>query len=193
MQRLGDNLSHNPEVVRRFVAEAEVMRAIEGPGILKVHGVGKMPSGQPFIAFELADVGNLQDYIDECQGRLQNKMVGVVLGKTAQALGRAHDMNVAHRDIKPQNILLKSLNEVRSPEAPDHQVLIGDFGIARSLQEVTRQTTAVVGTPQFMAPEQFEQRADLRCDVFALGVLAYWLIAGRPRAMIRTCGWRSAG
>lgn len=175
---LAENWSNHDEAVVRFTAEATTMQGLRGPGILTVHHVGRTDRGQPFMALDLADLGSLDALVALQGGRLSDRVVGTVLVKTAQGLARAHQGTIAHRDLKPANILLRSRPGVSSTEPTDHDLLIGDFGVARALAEATRQTTAIAGTPEYMAPEQFEMRADRRSDVFALGVLAYWLLTG---------------
>lgn len=175
---LADNLSQDPEVRKRFTAEADILRSIEGPGVVTVHDVGETQSGQPFIALDYADLGNLQTYLDAHRGAINGEASGRLLVATARALARAHARLVAHRDLKPANILLKSQAGNPSADHADHELLVADFGVARALLEATKQTTRVVGTPAYMAPEQFENRGDRRSDVYALGVLAYQLLTG---------------
>src|SRR5262245_24476009 len=126
-----------------------------------------------YLVYELVEGGSLGERIEK-YGRLPEDTAIRIITQVVQALQYAHDRQVVHRDVKPDNILLQS----------DGKAKLTDFGLAKdysvSDQELTRMASGL-GTPHFMAPEQFSnaREADLRCDVYSLGATLYNLLTGR--------------
>jgi eukaryotic-like serine/threonine-protein kinase len=154
----------------RFEVEIETLRKLNHPNIVRLYGFGEQ-AGLLYYAMELVDGSSLEEELR--QGRRFDWRDVTQIGiDTCRALRHAHDRGVIHRDIKPGNLL-------RTAEG---RVKLSDFGIARLFGN-TRLTSAgnVLGTVEYMAPEQAEGRAvDSRADLYSLGALMYALLARRP-------------
>jgi Tol biopolymer transport system component len=164
----------------RFLREIEVAARLQHPHILPLHDSGQS-QGFLYYVMPAVDGHNLRHRIAS-QGELPIHEAVKVLVEVTDALAYAHSQGVVHRDIKPENILISG-----------RHALVTDFGVAKAVSEATgRQnlTTAGValGTPAYMAPEQAagESNIDQRADIYALGVLGYELISGRPPFTGRT-------
>jgi serine/threonine protein kinase len=160
------------DLVERFKREAITAAALEHPHIVPIYDVGEY-DGMAFIAMKLLTGRTLQDRLQH-EGRIEAQALIAVLAPVAAALDYAHRHGVVHRDIKPGNIYL-----VHSDAG--EQVLLTDFGIAKQLDAPGLTTTgALIGTPDYMAPEQIAgKQLDARCDVYALGMLAFRALTGR--------------
>lgn len=173
---------------RRFELEAEVLGRLEHPGIARIYDAGTAevttPEGRsvvPYFAMEFVDGPSLVAYATERRLGTRARMALVAL--VAEAVAAAHRQGIVHRDLKPANILVAS-----GPDgAPQPKVL--DFGVARALDSDIAVTTMqtdigqLVGTLGYMSPEQVAgdpSRIDARSDVYALGAVAWELLAGRP-------------
>ena len=151
----------------RFRQEARAAGGISHPSIITIYDVGR-EGDAAFIAMELVEGRELRDLIRD--GELTPSRAIEVAAQVAEALAYAHERGVVHRDIKPGNIMALA----------DGRVKIMDFGIAR-LQEPTvkTQTGVLLGSPQYMSPEQISGQAlDGRADVFSLGVVLYEMLTG---------------
>src|ERR671920_776730 len=164
----------------RFFREIEVAARLQHPHILPLHDSGEA-QGFLYYVMPFVDGHNLRNRLAR-QGELPIHEAVKILVEVTDALAYAHSQGVVHRDIKPENILLSG-----------RHALVTDFGVAKAVSEATgRQalTTAGValGTPAYMAPEQAagEPHIDQRVDIYALGVLGYELISGRPPFTGRT-------
>lgn len=155
----------------RFLAEARVAGTLSHPGIVTIFDVG-VSDGEPFIAMELLQGPTLAAFVEQ-RGRLPVRTVIRIAIQIADALDYAHRQAVVHQDIKPDNIAVTSLNG---------NVKVMDFGIARlrSGSAASRGTAHVIaGTPDYMSPEQIRGKGiDGRSDLYSLGVVLYWLLAG---------------
>ncbi|HSD65368.1 MAG TPA: serine/threonine-protein kinase, partial [Vicinamibacteria bacterium] len=155
----------------RFLGEARIAAALQHPGIVVVHDVGRDPaSGALFIALELLRGETLADL--GSKGPLDWHEVLRIVDQVARALHHAHVHGVVHRDIKPANVVV----------LPSGEVKVTDFGIARLETARARLTTTgeFVGTPLYTAPEQAKtEEVDGRADVFSLASVAYTLLTGR--------------
>lgn len=155
----------------RFLAEARVAGTLSHPGIVTIFDVG-VTDGEPFIAMELLQGPTLAAFVEQ-RGRLPLRTVLRIAIQVADALDYAHRQGVVHQDIKPDNIAVTSTNG---------NVKVMDFGIARVRRDPAASAGmhGVAGTPHYMAPEQIRGKdIDGRCDLYALGVTLYWLLAGR--------------
>jgi tRNA A-37 threonylcarbamoyl transferase component Bud32 len=169
-------LAENQEVVTRFFNEARAVNKIGNEHIVDITDFGRSPSGEHFFVMELLAGKSLADVLRE-EGRLALGRALRIAAQIADALAAAHAAGIVHRDLKPDNVFL-----VPRHGDPDF-VKILDFGLAK-LQDGggARITKAgvVLGTPQYMSPEQCESRPtiDARSDVYALGVLLYQMLSG---------------
>ncbi len=167
---LRPDLMTDPMAMQRFKHELLLASSISHPNILRIHDLGEY-NGVKFISMAYVDGGDLTQLIRK-EGRLPLERVLNIMRQLAAALGAAHGVNVVHRDLKPQNILLGS---------EDH-VYVTDFGIAKTLESdrtsVTR-TGAVLGTPLYMSPEQVEGKpVDHRSDLYTYGLIFYEMLTG---------------
>jgi eukaryotic-like serine/threonine-protein kinase len=171
--------SNRAEVFQRFKREAEVTSGLRHPNIVQVVDFNVTPQGHPYLVMEYLDGVELADEIDRV-GPMPLARVLDIVGQIASALAAAHRQNIVHRDLKPQNLFL-----VRLPGENREVVKVVDFGISkvREATTVLTQESAVLGTPQYMSPEQAEGRLsqiDERTDEFSLAVITYELLTGRP-------------
>jgi serine/threonine-protein kinase len=159
--------------VDRFLREIRIAATLSHPNILPLFDSGEA-DGLLYYVMPHIEGKTLADRI-EAEGALPVEEAVKVVVEVGEALARAHDEGVVHRDIKPQNILFE-FGHVR----------VADFGLARALDvaggERLTQTGIAVGTPHYMSPEQLEGKAseDVRSDVYSLGCVAYELLAGAP-------------
>ncbi len=171
-----------PEIVQdptaraRFTQEARVASLIESACVVSVTDADvDEVTGIPFLVMEFLRGKELGELLEE-RGRFSPSEVIGWLAQTARALDKAHAKGIVHRDLKPENLFL-----VMSDDEPP-KVKILDFGIAKIIQSATQHTTQGGGTPLYMAPEQTSKGRQIGpwTDVWALGLIAYALIVGRP-------------
>ncbi len=170
---LPDNMSNNPEAVRRFKIEARNARKLSHPNIVRIHDIGE-EMGRKYISMEYVDGSDLKKKIKSSPDFkiAQVETIKYVV-EIADALAYAHRLGIVHRDIKPANIMLTSQEEVK----------VTDFGIAKMMDQPGDGTMigAVIGTPLYMSPEQVQGiPVDNRADIYAFGVMFYELLNGRP-------------
>jgi len=163
-------ISSNPAFIERFEREARALAKLSHPNIVTIFDFGRTTDGLAFLVMEYIDGINLRQAIDSMP--IEPEEAIETVSKTCRALQYAHGKGVVHRDIKPENILL----------GEDGSVKIADFGIAKIAEpnvrsQITR-TRQVLGTPQYLAPEQIESpnEVDHRVDIFSLGVVFYELL-----------------
>jgi tRNA A-37 threonylcarbamoyl transferase component Bud32 len=172
--------SMKQEIVTRFFNEARAATAIADPGIVQIFDFGHHVDGTAYIVMELLNGEPLDKRLAR-QGALPITDALRIMRMVASSLGAAHARGIVHRDLKPENIFL-----VRDPEVPGgERAKILDFGIAKLASAdggSKTQTSAVMGTPTFMSPEQCRGagHVDQRSDVYALGCMIFALIVGRP-------------
>jgi serine/threonine-protein kinase len=159
-----------PELVSRFLREAEVARRVRGPNLVDVLEVGNAQDGSPFIAMELLQGSDLATLLRD-RPSLGLAEVVTLVDDVARGLEVLHGAGVVHRDLKPANLFLS--------QGPPPSWKILDYGVSK-LRESTMTEDQVVGTPGYMSPEQAQGgKVDGRSDIFALGAVAYRTITGR--------------
>jgi serine/threonine protein kinase len=171
-------LVKSPKMIERFVREVEVVRRLHHPCIIEIHDVGELAGGRPFYVMEYLE-GMTLDSLLHVEGRISPRDAFEILEPVCLALGAAHQAGVVHRDLKASNVFV-------SFEGEQRRIKLLDFGIAKLLDDgdgATALTSAgqQVGTFSAMAPEQILCKTiDGRADIYALGVLLYKLLTGRP-------------
>lgn len=159
-------------MIDRFRNEAQAAGRLQHPGIVAVYDFGR-EGGTAFIAMEYVPGHTLSRYMAQvASGQLSIAADDVltILGQLLEALHHAHEQGVWHRDIKPANLIMTRQGKVK----------ISDFGIARIASAQLTRIASAMGTPQYMAPEQFHGRdIDRRVDLYAAGVVLYQLLTGR--------------
>ncbi|NOK12552.1 serine/threonine-protein kinase [Corallococcus exercitus] len=165
----------SPEQEQRLLVEARAVNAIQHPGIIDIFGFGTLPDGRPYVIMELLKGQPLSTILRQ-QGRLDIDRVVWILDQMLAALGAAHKAGVVHRDLKPANVFL-----VETPDTAPSLKLV-DFGIAKLLESSDNPLTAdgsVIGTPEYMAPEQVRgQPVGPATDLYAVGLMAFQMLTG---------------
>ncbi|WNG23528.1 serine/threonine protein kinase [Cystobacter fuscus] len=174
---LRPELAAAEEQVARLLAEARAVNAIRHRGIVDIFGFGQVPDGRQYIIMEYLEGVALDAHLAE-RGRIPVPEVLDILDEVLSALGAAHGAGVVHRDLKPSNVFL-----VKQPDGSRYVKLL-DFGLAKMGLPAGRtaqtRTDMVVGTPEYMAPEQARgQPVGPMTDLYALGVVAFEMITGR--------------
>lgn len=163
-------LAEDPQFVARFEREAQVIANLQHPRILPVHDFGH-EEDTFYLVMRLVEGDTL--YHRLLRGPLPLTMAARLLGQIAEALDYAHTHGVVHRDLKPNNVLLDQWDNV----------YLMDFGLAKMIAASTNltQSGAVLGTPAYMSPEQWRgDPVDGRSDIYALGVMLYEMVLGKP-------------
>ena len=173
----------SPERLARFHIEAEALASLQHPNIVQIHEVGAH-DGCPYLALEFVDGLPLDKMLAGTP--LPPAAAARLVRTLAEAMHYAHQRGLVHRDLKPANVLLATCGLASGAKAQvaEWGPKITDFGLAKRLEEDGRtQTGAILGTPNYMAPEQAEGRVrDIgpATDVYALGAILYELLTGRP-------------
>lgn len=167
---LSDSFAADPDFVARFRREAQAAAKMNHPNVVNVYDSGA-DDGTNYIVMEFVQGRTLAEIIAH-DGRLMPERSIEIAEAVCDALAFAHREGIVHRDIKPGNIMVTSAGEVK----------LMDFGIARQeQQETVAQTAAVLGTAQYLSPEQARGEAlDLRSDIYSLGVVLYEMLVGKP-------------
>jgi len=175
---LHPDLARQPEVVTRFQREAEAASGISHPNVVGVHDVGVTDDGQPYIVAELLSGEELGEYLERL-GKLPSGDAVRIVRQICKALQAAHKTGVVHRDVKPENVFLTG--DISRLDTMLVKVL--DFGISKVASaggESLTKTGMVMGTPDYMAPEQARgDKVDARADVYAVGAILYRALTGK--------------
>ncbi len=168
---LADNWSEDIHVRRRFLEEGRLLRKVESPHVVTVYDAGELDDGRPYLVMTYADQGTLADRL-EVDGLTSAQALEVVrqVGTGLQSL---HERAVLHRDVKPANVLFRTVDgQIRA--------MVADLGLGKSL-DVSSRLTMIAGTPSYVAPEQAKgEPLDARADQYSLAALTYLLLGGRP-------------
>ncbi|MGD8276374.1 MAG: serine/threonine-protein kinase [Gemmatimonadota bacterium] len=171
-------LEQDPEAMGRFGREATHASRIDHPNVARVYDFGETADGLLFLAMEFVE-GETLSAILERDGPLEPSRAAEIGWQIADALHAAHSLGTVHRDIKPDNIIVR-----RQPDGRELAKIV-DFGIARAIEvtegeQVTR-AGFVVGNPKYMSPEQLTgETIDARTDIYSLGCVLYELLVGKP-------------
>lgn len=165
------DLAKEPQFVQRFVREAKALAVLSNPHVLTIHDFGER-AGWCYLVTEYIDGANLRELMQ--LGRLSPEEVLRIVPQICAGLHFAHQHGVVHRDIKPENVLVDRHGGVK----------LADFGLAKLAGvpgPALTHSSVVMGTPHYMAPEQWRGSADVdhRADIYSLGVVLYELLTGR--------------
>lgn len=183
-QRVAVKLLHTTSqasrsLIQALVREAELMQRLRHPNLLEVLDAGQASTDAYFIVMPYASGGTLRQYLAnlKAQGKQMSELEALQIAHcVANALEYIHAQGIVHRDVKPSNILFLSQRT---------SAKLSDFGVAIEVEEALVRAKQgmhilVFGTPEYAAPEQAQGRADVRTDIYALGIVLYEMLAGAP-------------
>ncbi len=187
----------SPELLRRFVEEAQVCGQLQHPGIVPVHDLGTLPDGRPFFAMKLVKGRTLAELLRERPTSADDlPHLLTIFEAVCQAVAYAHSKGVIHRDLKPANVMVGAFGEVQVMDWGLAKVIRPQGGApaedatAASVVRTVRSASGdesrdgqAMGTPAYMAPEQARgevESLDERCDVFGLGAILCEVLTGSP-------------
>ncbi|MGC1614944.1 MAG: protein kinase [Candidatus Acidiferrum sp.] len=163
------DMAANPEILRRFKQELILARQITHKNVIRIFDLGQA-EGIKFITMEYIEGDNLQSVLRQ-KKKIEPAEAANIIAQVCRALEAAHAEGVIHRDLKPQNIMMDKSG----------RAYVMDFGIARSMLGTgMTQTGALIGTPDYMSPEQAKgQTLDARSDLFSVGIIFYEILSGK--------------
>jgi tRNA A-37 threonylcarbamoyl transferase component Bud32 len=188
---LTDEDMQEGEAIARFEREARTAASIRHTNVVDVTDFGKSPEGVFYLVMEYVQ-GETLHHLLRREGTLSVHRTLNLLRQVAAGVEAAHDEGILHRDLKPANIFIMQQRKKSGTVTGDGIVKVGDFGLAKIVNQAIADTSGVsgsgpasrgiIGTPEYMAPEQMqmETKLDARADVYALGVIAYHMLGGRP-------------
>jgi serine/threonine protein kinase/ribosomal protein L40E len=187
---LSDEEMQEGEAIARFEREARTAASIQHPNVVDVTDFGKTPEGVFFLVMEYVE-GETLHHLLRREGTLTPKRALVLLRQVAEGVEAAHDAGILHRDLKPANIfIMQKKKKGGAGGNGDGFVKVGDFGLAKIVSDAAAEAISasgpasrgIIGTPEYMAPEQMQPGAalDARADVYAIGTIAYHMLGGRP-------------
>ncbi len=182
LKLLRPEIAHDQELLRRFKKEARVLAKVGSTYIANVIDLND-DRGLHYLVLELVSGGSVGAALKR-QGKFPEALALAIIADACRALGEPHRLGIVHRDLKPDNMMFVRAGIEQESRVSGQVIKLGDFGIARSAEKETDSTTragSVLGTPEFMAPEQCQGApVTPATDVYALGGCLFALIAGRP-------------
>lgn len=163
---------HGEAIRKRFIVEQRASARVQHPNVVTVYTSGILPDGTPALAMEYVRGESLESMLER-SSPLTAQDFYALFQQLASAINALHDVQIAHRDLSPRNIMVH-----RDEREGRLHVKLLDFGIAQ-LDDTTHMTSGPLGTPQFMAPEQMHGESTRASDLFALGLLMWWGATGR--------------
>jgi serine/threonine protein kinase len=171
---LADNWTGDLHIRQRFVEEGRFLRKVESPHVVAVYDAGELDDGRPYLVMAHADQGTLADRLEP--PGLSPAQALTVITQVGRGLSALHDRGVLHRDVKPANVLFRTVENSRGSRVV---AMLGDLGLGKAM-DMSSRLTMVGGTPTYVAPEQAMGEAlDPRADQFSLAALGYHLLTGR--------------
>lgn len=171
---LADNWTGDLHIRQRFVEEGRFLRKVESPHVVSVYDAGELDDERPFLVMAYADQGTLADRLE--LGRLSRAQALTVVDQVGKGLTALHERGVLHRDVKPANVLFRTVGTASGEQVI---AMLGDLGLGKAM-DMSSRLTMVGGTPTYVAPEQARgEGLDARADQFSLAALAHYLLAGR--------------
>lgn len=180
---VSSRLVEDESFLKRFRNEAVVTRKLQHPNAVRVEDMDTMEDGRPFIVMELVEGQSLRKIIEE-QGPLAPARALEITRQVASALGAAHAIGIVHRDIKPDNIVIMTHDGKDTVKVLDFGIAkLRDTGGADTANYTATQTGMLIGTPQYISPEQASgksgEQLDGRSDIYSLGIVLYQMLTGR--------------
>src|SRR5256714_13546911 len=186
---LSDEDLQEGEAIARFEREARTAASIQHPNVVDVTDFGKSDEGVFFLVMEYVEGESLYQLLRR-EGTISVPRAHGLLRQISAGVEAAHDEGILHRDRKPANVFIVHRKKKETATAGDDIVKVGDFGLAKIISQSLAGVTSgagpasrgILGTPEYMAPEQMQSNAtlDARADVYALGAIAYHMLGGRP-------------
>src|SRR2546423_11460102 len=186
---LSDEDLQEGEAIARFEREARTAASVQHPNVIGVTDFGKSEEGVFFLVMEYVEGESLYQLMRR-EGTIPVQRSLALLRQTCAGVEAAHDEGILHRDLKPANVFIVQKKKKEGAIGGDDIVKVGDFGLAKIISQSLAGTTSgagpasrgILGTPEYMAPEQMQTGAtlDARADIYALGAIAYHMLGGRP-------------
>jgi serine/threonine protein kinase len=169
LKLLKPEIASDQNMMERFKKELLFARKITHKNVCRVHDFNRI-GGIAFTSMEFVEGESLRSLLNDPEGLSQRKAMDIALQMCA-GLQEAHAQGIVHRDLKPENVMIDEQGNVK----------IMDFGIARSMDAITKLTGSMVGTPAYMSPEQVSgKKVDVRSDIYSMGLILYELFTGEP-------------
>ncbi|MFN2578575.1 MAG: protein kinase [Pyrinomonadaceae bacterium] len=186
---LSDEDLQEGEAIARFEREARTAASIQHPNVIDVTDFGKSDEGVFFLVMEYVEGESLYQLLRR-EGTISVQRAHDLLKQISAGVEAAHDEGILHRDLKPANVFIVQRKKKEGAIAGDDIVKVGDFGLAKIISQSLARIASgsgpasrgILGTPEYMAPEQMQAGValDARADVYALGAMAYHMLGGRP-------------
>ncbi len=186
---LSDEDLQEGEAIARFEREARTAASVQHPNVIDVTDFGKSNEGVFFLVMEYVEGESLYQLLRR-EGTVTVQRAHALLKQISAGVEAAHDEGILHRDLKPANVFIVQRKKKDGKIGGDDIVKVGDFGLAKIISQSLAGITSgsgpasrgILGTPEYMAPEQMQAGAalDARADVYALGAIAYHMLGGRP-------------